>query len=99
MKLSIREQLQDWVFINHHDWCIPKPKGGYKEPLIFLNVSKDVLDKCRCTKYGHPRVARKPRDLRPDALRTPVLEPIVPADSPIPHYVDNEYGVAFNAVV
>ena len=94
MKLSIREQLEALGF------KLSAPiKGGYKEPLIFLNVSRDVLDKCRCTKYGHARTTRKPKDFRPNALRNPVLEPIVPADIIIeqPSYAD-EYGVAFGAV-
>lgn len=95
MKLSIREQLEALGF------KAPKLKGGYKEPLIFLNVSRDVLDKCRCTKYGHPRITRKPRDFRPDALRNPVVEMIAPTVAEITpeqlSYAD-EYGVAFGAV-
>ena len=92
---QIREQLEALGF------KAPKLKGGYKEPLIFLNVSGDVLDKCRCTKYGHPRIIRKPKDFRPDALRTPVLAPIEPAVSPDQSiFLNHEeaYGVAFNAV-
>jgi hypothetical protein len=95
--LSIREQLQALGVMQ----AFQPIKGGYKEPLIFLKVSKDVLDKCRCTKYGHPRVTRKPKDFRPQALRAPiefiVETPIVPADSPIPHS-EEAYGVEWNAV-
>jgi hypothetical protein len=85
--LSIREQLNDWVFIHHHDWVMPKIKGGYKEPLIFLKVSSDVLTKCKCTKYGHAKPTPKRRVAY--VVETPEIPPFM---------VDNEYGVAYGAV-
>ncbi len=108
---SMAEQLQAWA--KSRKMTLKPIKGGYKEPLIYLNVRKDVLNACGCTRYGHPFVPRKVKDFRPDALRTSAIEllapiPIAGAAIPISEqdqsYADmvslhEEYGVAFNAVV